>query len=425
MARKDDHPDDVERRWDPPYSSQDFVPDRENTYSSLASSYHSVAAAASDAHGYLKDVIPASWKGEAAKACGTYIDDLAGYIDGVAKSVDAANKAATTAQGSISDAVSDADTATSNANNAQDLHKKMEQDRDNNWLNYVNPVNTFHEDEAAIKLWSAVSDGNGARGDALEANKTLMKNLDAPDHDLATKKAPQPPNPLSMSNSDQAELLAGIMQPVAAAMAKDGDTARANTAVDDYERELKEHPEKAKEILAKYAKILSPAEFNYMLNHLDEDDLAAGLDKMDPTKDRDLYNAIAGKADKDILSRLGDTDPNHYWHPAVGSDQYIWRNDGFNGPLDSDPNSVRQGASRGLPRPVRAGCRRAGASGIPGLPYQGECQRHLHRHAFQGRQAGGGHGHAGRPVHERQQRRPDRIGLYAWWPERPDHVPDI
>jgi hypothetical protein len=81
-----------------------------------------------------------------------------------------------------------------------------------------------------------------------------------------------------------------------------------------------------------------------MLNHIDEDDLAAGLDKMDPTKDRELYNAIAAKADRDILSRLGDTDPNHYWHPATGGDQYIWQNDNFNGPLDSDPDDVRQGA---------------------------------------------------------------------------------
>lgn len=345
MARKDDHPDDVEVRWDPAYSCTDFVPDREKTYSDLAASYHSIAAAASNAHGYLKDVIPASWSGEAAKACGGYIDDLAKYIDGIAKSVGAANSAAKTAQGSVADAVSDADKATSKANSAQDLHRRMDQDRDDNWLNYLNPVNTYHEDQATWDLGQAVRAGNDARGDAMTANKTLMKNLDAPDHDLSTKQAPQPPNPLGMSNPDQAELLAGIMQPVAAAMAEDGDTKRANDAVSEYERELKAHPDKAKQILAKYAKILSPAEFNYMLDHIDEDDLAAGFDKMDPTKDRDLYNAIAAKANSDVLSRLGDTDPNHYWHPAVGGDQYVWENDGFgNGPLDGDPNDVRQGA---------------------------------------------------------------------------------
>jgi hypothetical protein len=219
MARKDDHPDDVEFRWDPHYSSQDFVPDREQTYSDLAGAYQSIAAAAGSAHNALKDVIPASWTGDASKACSTYITDMATYLNDIASAMSGAQTAAKTAQGSIADAVSDADKATTKANSAQDLHKRMADDRDDNWLNYLNPVNAYHSDEAFFELSGAVGDGNSARGDAMTANKTLMKNLDQPDHDLSTKKAPQPPNPLGMSNPKDAELLAGIMQPVAAAMA--------------------------------------------------------------------------------------------------------------------------------------------------------------------------------------------------------------
>lgn len=315
-AQQDEHPKSVEVRWDPHYSDQDFVPDRSEPFTSLAASYDNLGKAAAHAKAALAKAIPTTWTGDAATACTTYITQLGGYLQTVADAMNTSCTATKTAGGSITEAIGLAKSGTSKANDAQDEHKK----KDNGFFDTIMEM---------IDLNTGVSTGNKARGDALTASQTLASALNGPDHALAAEKDPEIPNPLSAHDPEQAALLAEIMQPVSAALAADGDTGRAKSAVDDYNRTVANDPKAAAKLLAKYAGVLTPAEYKYLLDHLSEDDLAKGFGALDPKTDRDTYNAIAAAADVSILNRLGDDDPNHYWHPATGGEQYVWSNDGY------------------------------------------------------------------------------------------------
>src|SRR5882757_786386 len=341
-AGQDDRPKDVEPRWDPNYSCTDFVPDHEGAYETLATAYDSIGSAGSAASAALANVIPASWTGGAAGACSSYVSGLTTYINSAVTALSDACTATKAAQRSISDAATAADTASTSANEAQANWKTLQanEKKQSGVESFFGAAgNWWHEYEITNDRDNAVKAGNHARDDALTANQTLAKALDGPDHALVSAKEPTIPNPVDQTDPDQAGLLATIMQPVSANLKKDGDTAAAQNAVAQYNQAMKDDPsgKKAKALLAQYGKDLSPAELNYLLDHLDENDLATTFGQIDPKKDRDLYNLLAGKADASILERLGDTDPNHYWHPATGGDNYIW----------GDPNNPNIGLPPG------------------------------------------------------------------------------
>lgn len=346
---RDDRPESVTMRWSPTYGGQDFVPDRSEAFSGLASGYDTIGAAAAQAHGLLDGVVPASWTGAAADAFGKYVGDLKAYLEVTITALDDSSSASRRAARSISSAEDRANGAANKANAAQRLHAAMSKARKDNILNWLNPVDAGKDDAAAYELWRAVGDGNGARGDALDADKALAQGLSGPDHALSTAREPSPPNPLDEPDSAQAALLAQIMQPVVAALKADGDTARSRAAASDLEQKLRGKDLSADQVRAlikKYGGALSSAELTYVLDHVDERELGNALSKLDSNQDRDTYNILAGKADAGVLARLADTDPNHYWHPALGSVQYIWQNDGLvAGQVpEGNPNDVRQGA---------------------------------------------------------------------------------
>lgn len=336
MSGQDERPTDVAARWDPSYSDQDFVPDRCEPFSSLASDYLALCSSGSDAATALANVVPGSWTGDAASAFSSYVDAVVTFLNATTNAVDDAARACTAAAGNMDGAIQAAKSAASRANSAQDAHRSYEKD---------NFLHKLFADDHSLDLDLAVGMGNVARGNALSIDKTLTTSLSTSDDTLSSSTAPQPPNPLSESDPNQAALLAEIMQPVAAALSKDGDSQRARDAVNEFDATVGSDPRKAAQLLAQYGGSLTSAELTYLYDHVDESNLRSAFGALDPTKDRELYNSIAQNASLPVLTRLADDDPNHYWHPATGGDAYIWANDGFgNRPLDGDPNDIRQGA---------------------------------------------------------------------------------
>jgi hypothetical protein len=211
----------------------------------------------------------------------------------------------------------------------------------------IDPRRGWETVQAIDQMRDGIGMAKSARQRARDGYTRFIAGLDPADNALATQQEPQLPFGAAVGDPDNAALLAMILGPVAAAMAAEGATAGAQRAVGAYEQAMRDDPtgRKARDLLAQAARELSGPELDYLLNHLDETDLAKALSTLDPTKDREIYNLIASKASLEVLARLADTDPNHYWHPANGTDRFLWSDtNGIPGVVPgSDLNDLHQG----------------------------------------------------------------------------------
>ena len=332
----DDRYTEVTERWDgDDYSGQEFVPDSPDPLTALESDYRGLGELADHAADLLTGAVPAGWTGAAAVAYQQYLQRTQEYLHTVSDATHAAALACRGCHAGLATAVQQAARAATTCNNARADHAKaaaeMKKAEHEFLLNPGRWVDEWHAsdhaDDAESQLKKGLAAGRTAQESARDAYTALIKALDQADNTLATQAEPAIPGAATMPDAGNAGLLAAIMAPVTAALASDGDTQRARRAVDQYDQAMRDDPtgKKAKELLATLASELSGPELDYLLDHADENDLAATFGQFDPTKDRDLYNLLAGKLSLDVANRIADTDPNHYWHPANGTDKYIWQ----------------------------------------------------------------------------------------------------
>lgn len=342
MSRVDDEIGELEARWDgADYTGLEFVPDRAESLRELSTTYDAMAGQVREATAALVGASPEGWTGAAANGYAAFLKDSLHYLYQVREALSAGRAKASTCARAIDAEEGEADRAAAKCNEARATHRRAEE------KSLLDPRRLWELLEANSQMGDGLSMAKGARERVREAYTSFIKGLDWSDEILATQDEPQLPLGTTVGDPDNAALLAMIFGPVAAAMAAEGSTARAQRAVGAYEQAMKDDPtgKKARELLEQAAKELTGPELDYLLNHMDENDLATILGTLDPTKDRDFYNLLASKASLPVLARLADTDPNHYWHPANGTDRFLWGDtDGTPGVVpDSDLDDLHQG----------------------------------------------------------------------------------
>jgi len=332
--RIDDDVGDLKERWDgDDYTAAEIVRDSPNPIAALAGDYRKLGEMAASTQSALDNARPAKWEGFAADAYADYIRDLQSYLATVGQATSSAASACRGCQDAVDSARDDAAAAAARCNHARRRAKQLED----------------HMSKVSLPTWSALGDvmheigeemrqgleaGRNARQAVHDAYTRLIAALDPLDNVLATQDTPRLPGPavsigrggVQPANTDENELLMAIFASLTNGDIN-GQSAQSTAFVDRYRQAMRDDPsgKKARDVLAEAADTLSADELEYLFDHVDETDVATTFGALDPTKDRDLYNKLAAKLPLDVLNRLADTDPNHYWHPAAGGDPYVWK----------------------------------------------------------------------------------------------------
>lgn len=322
MSRVDDNVQiEIAVRWDGnDYTRTEFLPDQPDSLGDLQKDYRTIAEMAENARAVLAGARPAGWTGGAAEAYRTYLTGVGDYLATISDATHTAALAARTCQSALQEAIGEAERAATRCNEARATHRTAEDKL------FFDPRRTWELIQANDQMSDGIGMARGARQRARDAYTAFIGALDPADNALATQDEPALPGAADVHDPENAALLAMIMAPVAAAVSATGDTARARSTAAAYEQAMKDDPtgREARDLLARAARDLSGPELDHLLTHLDETDLATALGNLDPTRDREIYNLLAAKASLPVLARLADTDPNHYWHPANGTDRFIW-----------------------------------------------------------------------------------------------------
>jgi hypothetical protein len=315
--------DPPEKDWDASYDGKSFVPQEDDVLVKIAGHLDTVADHAETAARLLERVQLERWKGAAADVFLGYVDRLARHYRTCHRSATTAATDVRTCATSVGNARADADKAAADLTDAQQRHKKFKDDK-----NFVEEMFSLPEFLGIASDFNAAYDrGCDATADALKALGRLADALDPEDGALAALDAPDPPHTdlsilLAGVPPEQRELLERLFDPARTALDKAGATDAAEEAL-RRAREV-DSDDEAREFLSSLD-ALSPEELRYLFDHLDEDDIAGMLGRLDPEDDREVYNVLAEHLPLELQIRLADTDPNHYWHPWTGDGgPYAW-----------------------------------------------------------------------------------------------------
>ncbi|MEP7088472.1 MAG: C2 family cysteine protease [Nocardioidaceae bacterium] len=312
-----------EKRWDRAYSAVEFIPQSDDVFARLTKDCDAIHDEADVAVRALSAVNVPAWKGAAAQVFLEYVAELASYSRTLREVAIETRDQVEACRRAIVAATADAGSATTALNKAQDDMRTLTGD-DGTGLSGVLHKTLDLPQRLGIehRFGQAFAAANQAGQDALDAMNRLAAGLDHPDATISALRAPEPPSVLGSLlfhhlPPDQIPLLQALFGPVDAALEAHGATGRAQDALDAAQSAL-DGGDDDKQAYLDGLGSLSPQELAYVLDHLDEDDVAALLGSLDPKTDRETYNRIAEVAPAELLARLGDTDPNHYWHPYTG-----------------------------------------------------------------------------------------------------------
>lgn len=302
--------------WEASYDGKAFVPQEDDVFSRVAGHLDDVADHAEATAQLLGKVQLDRWKGAAAGVFLGYIGQLASYYRTCQRSATTAAGDVRSCGTAIGNARADADKAAADLTDAQERRRKFKDDK-----NLLEEMLSLPEYLGIAGDFDAAYDrGCDATADALTALDRLADALDPEDAALAALRAPDPPDTdlsilLAQVPQSQRELLERLFDPARAGL----DGAGATDAAEEALRNAQEvdSDDEARELLSSLEG-LSPEELRYLFDHLDEDDVAALLGRLDPEDDREVYNGLAAHLPAELQVRLADTDPHHYWHPWTG-----------------------------------------------------------------------------------------------------------
>jgi Calpain family cysteine protease len=312
-----------DKRWDPPYAVTDFIPQSEDVFERLAKDCDGISEEADLAARVLTGISVPQWKGAAKVVFMEYVDQLATYTRTLGSVADETCAKVKTCGRSITSALGDAQGAVTALNKAQQDRRDLTKDDKGGLGGLLDKLEDVPKKlSTEADLDTAYKHALQAGDEALTAMSRLAAALDPVDATVSALRAPEPPSSFwsvvfDHVPPDQLPLLQALFGPVGDALAGEGVTANAQAALDRAQAALGGSPEDKKKYLTSLTS-LSPKELAYVLDHMDEDDVAALLGSLDPKKDRAVYNKLAMAAPAELLTRLGDTDPNHYWHPYTG-----------------------------------------------------------------------------------------------------------
>lgn len=317
------------KRWDSPYTCDEFVPQHDSVLTTIANQFDGCHGKAADAVRLLGRCTPDKWEGSAADVFSDYLLSLATYFSTVRDTADEActkvrrcARRIAQAHGEVQAWVTRLNDIQQNHNDYQEKHKD-----DDGLLDQLG--NLVHDAEYSSELDGAYTKAAGYTEDALTALADLATDLDHADATLSALDAPAPPSITwdaltgKIPWSDVA-LLQSLFGPVSDNLQNMGDTDAANDAISRGQDAANGSDDDRRAFLDSLAG-LTPEELRYVMDHLDENDISTLLGSLSPDDDRDTYNQLATNLPLDLLRRLGDTDPNHYWHPYPGDGQpYEW-----------------------------------------------------------------------------------------------------
>lgn len=333
--------------WDTTYSATQFVPQVPEVLDRVAAGFRTCHQEAAQAVALLGKVDPTHWRSAAADVFRDYVDTLTTYVTTVRDVAGDAVDSVHTARRAVATALATATGDVVRISDVQQRHATYCAEHADDGLVERVLSGTAHDLLFDIQLKQAYDAAAQCTEDALTALDTLATDLDDADHRLSQLSAPEPPSVaweaiLGVIPWDQVPVLQALFGPVDQQLEARGDTAHAQDALDRAQQALAGDDDDRKALLDSLQG-LSPQELAYVLNHLDEDDVASLLGSLDPTEDRDTYNRLAATLPPDLLRRLADTDPNHYWHPYPGTGgPWEWNvPDGV--ATSGDPSLLQQG----------------------------------------------------------------------------------
>jgi hypothetical protein len=265
--------------------------------------------------GQLADIIGdlhrAPWDGPAAEAFRGYLDDLRRVVvdgQGIAEQC----------QHAADDAAASLDALRGPAQETADMLNKFQKAvKDMGDLDFFESIRVQVMRNEATAALARVRE---QRGDTMNRLSDALKQQEEA---LLTLKPPRGPDASAISDPVQRSIVQGLDKEIDATLAGAGDTDRARSLADQINGT--DDNLKRRELLSKAADELSPAELDYLLDHLDTDALHDLLDAHhwwqlggpeDSAVQRELYNKIAGKVDLDTLYGLSGQLPDDYWHPS-------------------------------------------------------------------------------------------------------------
>jgi hypothetical protein len=160
------------------------------------------------------------------------------------------------------------------------------------------------------------------RGQRDEALKLLTDLLKAQEETLLGVRPPRGPDASQITDPVQRAAVEALSGEVNETLDKTGDSERARDYADKFNNADSDLARRL--LLLQAADDLTAAELDYLLDHLDTDDLhnAMAVDWMpfgggpeDSAAQREFYNKLASKVDLDTLNGLADQLPEDYWHP--------------------------------------------------------------------------------------------------------------
>jgi hypothetical protein len=342
MSKKFELPD---KRTEPEYRVDEFVPQHVVPLSDLRDGCDDLDEGLGLARTCLGKVAVPAWEGAAARVFEEYLGEVQGWIDVLRSVVEDTRTALSTAESAVEEAREDADRAVADLNAWQKEQATADEENENLLDRVLDlPDQLGRNGDFA----DAFGRAEGAQTDVVTALEALATALDAPDAAVAGARVPEPPSAVGLAlaglSPEERDALMLVFGEVDSALEGAGQTRAATEHIDDIPDAVGGSDDDKRDWLTTLAG-LSPEELEYVLDHTDEDDIAALLGGLDPDTDREIYNALARSLPLDLQRRLADTDPNHYWHPATGQEgKYGWGDpDGIGTMPDGDTSELQQG----------------------------------------------------------------------------------
>lgn len=309
------------QRWEGAYQSHEFQPQNNGTLTNAATCFDGLSTSCKTMLATLEDARLPSWTGSAGDAYRTFLTTLENNLEDIDVAVRAAATATRLSNEAIQKVQPQAQAAADDANKAQTTHKKTD---------------ILDQMLSAVQMDIALSEGARAINAVLSALEDLVSGLRTPDATLSDLRLPPTPG-----STDP--VLQTVFRGVAAAEAKLGQDAKAINALTAVEFDLLFGGSHA---AVTTLRGLSAAERAWVLDHLTEAQAAALLSGLDSVKNRADYDFIAQHASLDVLDRMADVDPNHYWQPTYeppGTGLYYGRPGEQLGGPDATTTALHQG----------------------------------------------------------------------------------
>lgn len=259
-----------------------------------------------------QDLSKVPWTGQAADAFDEYLGKLGKSIIGAHEVSRTITNNSVTAAESLTALIP---AATDAANRLNDYTTRYEAyQKALSWTSGIYGAIALLRMRAAAQ--AALKRVREQRDEVLDAYaKAVHRSIDA----LLDHAAPEPPGGLTILDPRERALVAGLAKEVSETRDKAGASERAREFIDKLNRADDEA--ERRELLQEAVNDFSAAELDYLMDNTDVDALKDATSARDwpisysDKEQRELFNGLAKKLDRDSLEALASELPGDPWHP--------------------------------------------------------------------------------------------------------------